>query len=116
MNMTEPQIERRGRPRSQVAIDVKLQAPKQHFMLLSRTVDMSSSGAYVRSSRALTVGENVSVQFDRGEERNPLTFAAEVIRVSDTPNSQPPGFAVRFTDTTALDEALITDLISRARS
>lgn len=112
----EPRIERRGRPRTQVAIDVKLQAPNQHFMLLSRTVDVSSSGAFVRSSRALHVGESVSVQFDRGEERNPLTFSAEVIRVNTAANSQPPGFAVRFTNTTTLDEALITDLISRARS
>jgi hypothetical protein len=99
-----------------VAIDVKLQAPNQHFMLLSRTVDLSSSGAFVRSSRALVVGANVSVQFDRGEERNPLTFDAEVIRVSEAANSQPPGFAVRFTNTTALDEALIADLISRTRN
>ena len=85
-------------------------------MLLSRTVDMSSSGAFVRSSRALVVGENVSVQFDRGEERNPLTFSAEVIRVNTAANSQTPGFAVRFTNTTELDEALLTELISRARS
>jgi hypothetical protein len=99
-----------------VAIDIKLQAPTQHFMLLSRTVDMSSSGAFVRSSRALVVGENVTVQFDRGEARNPLTFDAEVVRVSTAANSQPPGFAVRFTNTTTLDETLIADLISQARS
>jgi hypothetical protein len=64
----------------------------------------------------LVVGESVSVQFDRGEERNPLTFSAEVIRVNTAANSQPPGFAVRFTNTSALDEALIAELIARARS
>lgn len=114
--MVTEDLERRRRVRSQVAVDIKLHAPSQHFMLLSRTVDISSLGAFVRSSRALPVGENVTVHFDRGRVRNPLTFEASVVRVGESNNGSSLGFAVEFVDMTDLDESLVRELIAGAKA
>jgi hypothetical protein len=75
---------------------------------------VSANGAFVQSSKPLPVGESVTLHFDRGQRRNPLTFDAEVVRVANSRAGQALGLAVRFTSITDLDETLIADLIDRA--
>ena len=58
--------DRRARERINVAVELKLEAPEQRMMMVSRTVDLSSHGAFVRTNRALPVGAQVQVAFTRG--------------------------------------------------
>jgi hypothetical protein len=106
--------DRRGRPRTAVSVELKLLAPEHHLILLSRTVDLSTTGAFVRTSRALPIGAQVRVAFQRGKDRNPLTLDAEVVRVGTADGGRQAGIAVRFLDVTSLDEALLADIIGRA--
>jgi hypothetical protein len=109
-------VERRARPRSPMSIGIMLHVPSQRVFLPARIVDLSSMGAWVLLSRTVPIGETVSVQFDRGEKRNPLSIEAEVVRVSGIVDGKPAGLALRFTEATELDEALISTLILQARS
>ncbi len=110
------QSERRARPRIPASVELKLHAPELHFVLLSRTIDMSAHGAFVRSNRPLPVGLRVMVQFERGRDRNPLTVRAEVVRVATPDEGRTSGIAVRFQEISELDEAIINDLIDAAKS
>lgn len=85
-------------------------------MLMSRTIDLSTSGAFVRTNRPLPVGAIVSVAFNRGTDRNPLTLDAEVVRSGTTDGGRQRGIAVRFRDVSDIDEALLADLIERTCS
>ena len=58
--MTESSADRRRRARIPVSVELKLHAPDLHFVLLSRTIDMSTQGAFVRSNRPLPVGASVT--------------------------------------------------------
>ncbi len=111
-----PTLERRARTRVGVAVELKLHAPEHHFMLLSRTVDLSSHGAFVRTNRSLPCGTSVKVAFQRGKERNPLTLKAQVVRAGLANGGRSTGIAVRFTHLTKLDEALVIELIRRAQA
>jgi len=106
--------DRRRRPRIHVSLELKLLAPEQHLILVSRTVELSTTGAFVRTSRALPIGSRVRVAFQRGAHRNPLTLDAEVVRVGTADGGRQIGIAVRFLDVTQLDEALLSEIISRA--
>lgn len=108
--------DRRSRKRVPISVELKLHAPSLHFVLLSRTVDMSTRGAFVRSNRPLPVGAPVTVEFDRGRAKNPLRVSAEVVRVGSVEEGRAAGIALRFTDVTELDEALIDDLIRTAKA
>jgi hypothetical protein len=108
--------DRRARPRINVAVELKLHAPEHHFMLLSRTVDLSSHGAFVRTNRPLPIGANVKVAFHRGKQRNPLTLTAEVVRAGMADGGRSTGIALRFIDLTELDESLLNELIDRAQA
>lgn len=108
--------ERRSRPRVPLSVELKLHAPSLHFVLLSRTVDISTRGAFVRSNRALPVGAPVTVEFDRGRAKNPLRVAAKVVRVGSVEEGRAAGIAIRFTEVTDLDEALLDDLIRAVRA
>jgi uncharacterized protein (TIGR02266 family) len=115
--MTETEHDdRRARPRTSVAVELKLHAPEHHFMLLSRTVNLSSQGAFVRTNRPLPVGSTVSVAFQRGEQRNPLTLQAVVVRAGTADDGRSPGLALRFKSLTAIDESLLNEIITRARA
>ena len=106
--------ERRSNERTSVCVELRLHAPSEHFVLLSRTVDLSSAGAFVRSNRPLPVGTEVTLQFDRGLDRNPLTIDAHVVRIGTLAEGRSRGIAVRFRNTSDLDQALIDDIIRRA--
>lgn len=108
--------ERRARERVNVAIELKLEAPAQRLMMVSRTVDLSSHGAFVRTNRELPVGAEVNVAFRRGKDRNPLSLEGEVVRSGTTDGGLVSGIAIRFKDLTELDEAILTELIDRARA
>ena len=112
----DPHSERRSRPRTAVAVELKLHAPEHHFILLSRTVDLSTHGAFVRTSRPLPAGAAVRVAFQRGKQRNPLTLEAEVVRSGATDGGRSTGIALQFTDLTELDEALLNELIQRHKA
>jgi c-di-GMP-binding flagellar brake protein YcgR len=118
MSETPPQTdsERRRRLRSAISIEVKLYAPEFHFVLLSRTIDLSTSGAFVRSNRTLPLGSVVTVHFERGEARNPLAVEAEVVRVGTAEQGRASGIGLRFRGVDDLDEALLQEIILRARS
>ena len=85
-------------------------------MLMSRTIDLSTMGAFVRTNRPLPIGATVTVSFNRGNDRNPLMLEAEVVRSGTTDNGRQRGIAIRFTDLSDLDEALLGELINRSRS
>jgi len=106
--------ERRRRPRIPCAVDLKLHAPKHHFVLLSQTVDLSSQGAFVRSNRALPIGTPVNVELQRGESRNPLRLEAEVVRTGTPADGQFHGVGLRFINLTQLDESILAELIAQA--
>ena len=105
--------DRRSRERINVAVELKLEAPEQRVMMVSRTVDLSSHGAFVRTNRALPIGAKVQVAFTRGSERNPLALDGEVVRSGQTDGGRLTGIAIRFKDLTDLDEALLNELIER---
>jgi hypothetical protein len=108
--------DRRLRPRSSVAIEIKLHAPDHHYMLMSRTIDLSTSGAFVRTNRPLPIGATVTVAFNRGADRNPLMLDAEVVRSGTADGGRQRGIAVRFLDISDLDEMSLSELIARIRS
>ena len=99
-----------------MAIEIKLHAPEHHYMLMSRTIDLSTNGAFVRTNRPLPIGAPVTVSFNRGNDRNPLMLDAEVVRSGTADGGRQRGIAVRFTDLSDLDEMLLSELISRSRS
>lgn len=105
--------DRRHRPRTPVAVELKLHAPEHRLVLLSRTVDLSSSGAFIRTSRRLPEGAEVIVAFQRGKQRNPLTLTADVVRAGLADGGRSSGIALRFRDTNDLDESLLRELIDR---
>ncbi len=108
--------ERRTRPRTAVAVELKLHSEQHNLVLLSRTVDISCSGVFVRTSRALPPGSTVRVAFERGTDRNPLTLEAEVVRAGLADGGRSGGIALRFVEVTDLDEALLNDIIQRSRA
>lgn len=108
--------ERRARPRTSVAVELKLHSVQHNLVLLSRTVDISCSGVFVRTSRELPPGSTVRVAFERGTERNPLTLEAEVVRSGLADGGRSGGIALRFVEVTDLDEALLNDIIDRSRA
>jgi len=112
----ESGAERRQRPRISVAVELKLHAPEQRVMMLSRTVDLSSHGAFVRTNRELPIGAAVNIAFQRGPDRNPLKLEAEVVRSGLADEGRLTGIAIRFKDLTDLDEALIREIINRAKA
>ncbi|NVB40797.1 PilZ domain-containing protein [Pseudenhygromyxa sp. WMMC2535] len=99
-----------------MAIELKLHAPDHHYMLMSRTIDLSTSGAFVRTNRPLPEGSTVTVAFNRGTDRNPLMLEAEVVRAGTADEGRQRGIAVRFKDMSEIDEVLLADLIERMRS
>lgn len=108
-----PVDERRARARANVAVELKLHAPEHHFMLLSRTVDLSSHGAFVRTNRPLPIGSRVVVAFPRGKQRNPLKLEGEVVRAGVADGGRSSGIAVRFSHVSDLDESLLKEIIER---
>lgn len=107
--------DRRSRERAQVAVDLRLKSASLHLPLLSRTVDLSTASAFIRSARPLQVGMTVTVEFDRGRDRNPLAVEAEVVRIGTTAEGRPGGFAVRFLGIGPVEETVIDELIEGAR-
>lgn len=112
----QPPQDRRASERKQVSVDLRLKASSLSLPLSSRTVDISSHDAFIRSPKQLSVGAVVTVELDRGPLRNPLTLEAEVVRIGNTHEGRPSGFAVRFRDVGELEENLLQDLIDEASS
>lgn len=102
--------ERRTRPRAAVHIDSEL-VPSAGAALSVHTLDLSSHGAFVRTTRQLPVGSEVRVALRRGAQRNPLVLDAQVVRVGTQREGRSPGLGLRFTGLTAIDEASLRALI-----
>lgn len=83
---------------------------------MSRTIDLSSHGAFVRTNRPLPMGAAVTVSFHRGSDRNPLMLEAEVVRSGTTDGGRQRGIAVRFKDVSEFDESVLNELIDRTRT
>lgn len=98
-----------------MAIELKLDAPDEQVHMTSRTIDLSTGGAFVRTTRPLPVGTTVTVAFNRGTNRNPLQLEAEVVRAGLADGGRQSGVAVRFKDVNDIDESLLADLIDRTR-
>ncbi|MEE9383141.1 MAG: PilZ domain-containing protein [Nannocystaceae bacterium] len=112
---SDPQ-ERRVRQRISVAVDLELVAADFEVNAPSRTVNLSSHGAFVRTNKPLPIGTQVTVAFSRGKQRNPLMLDAVVVRAIPAQNGTPRGMGLQFTGLTALDENLVSALIDRAQT
>lgn len=108
--------ERRRKPRSLVSVPMRVQTRGGRLLMQARTIDLSVAGALVHGSAPLRVGQVVTVEVGRGDARNPLTLQAEVVRIT-TPDARrrQHGVALRFTDVSKLDEAIIESIIASAR-
>ena len=108
-------LDRRSRARANVAVDLRVKSPCMHLPLLSRTVDLSTTGAFIRSSQPLERGRTVTVELDRGRERDPLMVEGEVVRVGTTAEGRAGGFAVRFLAVGPAEESGLREVIAIAR-
>ncbi|MCX4243154.1 PilZ domain-containing protein [Paraliomyxa miuraensis] len=109
--------ERRSKPRTLVSVPLVLYYGRERRMMIrGRTVDLSCAGALVHGAGPIRVGQWVEVEVSRGDDRNPLTLKAEVVRIS-TPDEhrKQHGVALRFIDVSELDEAIIESIIAAAR-
>jgi len=113
---THGPLDRRSRARADVAVDLRLRSPSLHLPLLTRTVDLSTAGAFIRSSRPLERGRTVTVELDRGRGRHPLAVEGEVVRVGTTAEGRAGGFAVRFLAVGPAEESGLREVIASARS
>jgi hypothetical protein len=86
-----------------------------HLPFLSRTVDLSTAGAFIRSSQPFERGWTVTVELDRGRERCPLAVEGEVVRVGTTAEGRPGGFAVRFLAVGPAEKSGLREVIAAAR-
>lgn len=99
-----------------VSVPLNMYSRDRRLLIRARTVDLSSTGALVHGAGPIRVGQAVEVEVARGDARNPLTLKAEVVRIS-TPDEhrKQHGVALRFTEVSALDEAIIDAIIAAAR-
>ena len=70
----------------------------------------------MRTNRPLPIGARVKVAFSRGRQRNPLTLDAEVVRTGAADEGRSNGIALVFVDVSDIDESLLAEIITRARS
>jgi len=98
-----------------VAVDLRIKSPCMHLPLLTRTVDLSTAGAFIRASRPLERGKTVTLELDRGRERAPLTVEGEVVRVGTTAEGRAGGFAVRFLAVRPSEDSGLREVIAIAR-
>jgi hypothetical protein len=99
-----------------VAVDLRIKSASLHLPLLARTLDLSTMGAFIRSSRPLDRGKTVTVELDRGQCRNPLAVEGEVVRVGTTAEGRAAGFAVRFLGIGPAEESGLREVIANARA
>lgn len=72
--------DRRGSPRYPLRLELRVLSRENNVLVLSHTLDISRSGACVRSQRDLPIGSRVEVSFLRGMVRPPLRVEGEVVR------------------------------------
>jgi len=108
--------ERRSKPRSLVSVPLSMYGRDHRLLLRARTVDLSSAGALVHGAGPIRVGQAVDVEVPRGNARNPLSLRAEVVRIS-TPSARrrQHSVALRFTEVSPIDEAIIESIIAAAK-
>ena len=109
--------ERRRLPRTLVSLPLAMFTKAGDRVLLrARTVDLSPAGALLHGSGAVRVGQIVRVDVPRGASRNPLSLHAEIVRIA-TPSAhrRQHGVALRFTDVSELDAAVLRTIIDAAR-
>lgn len=107
--------ERRSLPRTHVSVPLSVYA-EERLVLRARTVDLSAAGALLHGTATIEVGQAVRVEITRGASRNPLSLAAEVVRIA-TPSKRrrQHGVAVRFVEMSELDAAILRSIIEAAR-
>lgn len=99
-----------------VSVPLSVYGPDERLLLTARTVDLSTVGALVHGAAALRPGETVRVEVSRGALRNPLALEAEVVRISEpSEHRRQHAVAVRFTEVSPLDEAVLQSIIAGAR-
>jgi c-di-GMP-binding flagellar brake protein YcgR len=77
-------------------------------------LDLSASGAFVSTPRALPVGTGVRLSIARGDDRNPLQFDAEVVRIGDPSEGRLAGLGLRFIGVTPLEASLLDAMLTTA--
>lgn len=104
--------ERRSHPRVHVLLEYQLTTPAGPIR--GHTLDLSAGGAFVSTPRALPVGTGVRLSIARGEDRNPLQFDAEVVRVGDPREGRLAGLGLRFIGLTPLEASLLDAMLTTA--
>ncbi len=106
--------ERRRLPRTLVSVPLSMYAGDR-MVMRARTVDLSPAGALLHGSPAVQIGQYVRVEVPRGSSRNPLSLRAEVVRIA-VPNvhRRQHGVALRFTEVSEIDAAVLRSIIDRA--
>ena len=104
--------ERRTRPRALVNLDSELRLGPG-AVLRAQTLDLSSGGAFIRTTRPIAVGSALQIAFNRGPQQNPLVLSAEVVRVGTAREGRAGGIGLRFVALSPLDEGLLRGLIDR---
>ena len=102
--------ERRSYPRFRVLLESHLTTPAGPVR--GHTLDLSAGGAFVGTPRTLPVGTGVRLSIARGEDRNPLQFDAEVVRIGDPSEGRLAGLGLRFIGVTPLEASLLDAMLS----
>jgi len=106
--------ERRQLPRTLVSVPLSVFSGER-VVLNARTVDLSPGGALLHGSSPVQVGEQVRVEVARGASRNPLSLAAEIVRIATpTAHRRQHGVALRFTEVSDIDVTILLSIIEQA--
>jgi hypothetical protein len=99
-----------------VSVPLRMYADDDRLLLNGRTVDLSTRGALLHGAGQLRVGQPVRIEVSRGASRNPLRLRAEVVRIAEPDaHRRQHGVAVRFTNVSDLDVAVLDTIIRHAR-
>lgn len=99
-------------PRIQLRIQSQLSTPAGKVP--GHLLDLSATGAYVSTPRALPVGSGVHLSIPRGAARNPLELDAEVVRIGDPREGRISGLGLRFVGLSPLEVDLLQAMLTSA--
>lgn len=107
-----PGQEKRGEPR--VPLVLRVEYPGQHHGVRDTTENLSAAGLFIRTERALVVGERLPLQVSFPGLLAPVTVEVEVVRVRLPSPEGPGGVAVKVPDDRAADRATLARLAEKA--
>jgi c-di-GMP-binding flagellar brake protein YcgR len=99
-----------------VSVPAAIYDGQDRMLLRARTIDLSAFGALLHGATQIRVGDRVNFEVHRGDARNPLRLAAEVVRLT-TPdaNRRQHSIALRFCDVSAVDATVLKAIIADHR-